>query len=329
MSENKPVQLGLCCLNTTLKKQKPPVYASRKIIVRVVKEKGIEELKRRILLNLEDLLKMIQWNEDNGIKVFRLSSELFPHKTNPKIDSYDLDFAKEHLQKVGELAKSYNQRLTFHPGQFNVLATLNKNALKMTLNDLIYHSQVLDMMGLGKDSVMVIHGGGIYGDKESAIQRWSDNYKNLPPSVKKRLVLENCEKCYSIEDCLKINEEKLRSIGLSKQKITYIYNVSEFFINNQNQFNFHNMSEQDIRKKLISIKGIGPWTIDMFMMFTIFKLDVLPLGDLGIKKAFKELFNLDKLPSDKFMTVSSEKWRPYRTIACCYLWMIVDDGDVW
>ena len=206
MSENKPVQLGLCCLNTTLKKQKPPVYASRKIIVRVVKEKGIEELKRRILLNLEDLLKMIQWNEDNGIKVFRLSSELFPHKTNPKIDSYDLDFAKEHLQKVGELAKSYNQRLTFHPGQFNVLATLNRNALKMTLNDLMYHSQVLDMMGLGKDSVMVIHGGGIYGNKESAIQRWSDNYKNLPPSVKKRLVLENCEKCYSIEDCLKINE---------------------------------------------------------------------------------------------------------------------------
>ena len=73
------------------------------------------------------------------------------HKTNPKIESYDLDFAKEHLQKVGELAKSYNQRLTFHPGQFNVLATLNKSALKMTLNDLMYHSQVLDMMGLGKD----------------------------------------------------------------------------------------------------------------------------------------------------------------------------------
>jgi len=131
------------------------------------------------------------------------------------------------------------------------------------------------------------------------------------------------------KDCLKLNEQKLRSIGLSKQKINYIYNVSEFFINNQNRFDFHNMSEQEIRKNLISIKGIGPWTIDMFMMFTIFKLDVLPVGDLGIKKAFKELFNLDELPSDKFMAVSSEKWRPYRTIACCYLWMIVDDGDVW
>ena len=75
-SLNKPVQLGLCCMNTTLKEQKPPVYASRKIIVRIIDQKGIEELKRRVILNLEDLLKMLDWNEQNGIKVFRLSSEL-------------------------------------------------------------------------------------------------------------------------------------------------------------------------------------------------------------------------------------------------------------
>ena len=85
MSCEKPIQLGLCCMNTTLKKQKPPVYASRKIIVRIIDERGIEELKRRVLANLEDLLKMLQWNEENGIRVFRLSSEIFPHKTNPKV----------------------------------------------------------------------------------------------------------------------------------------------------------------------------------------------------------------------------------------------------
>ena len=66
MSQNKPVQLGLCCMNTTFKKQKPPVYASRRIIVRIVNEKGIEELKTRIIKNLEDLLLMIDWNEKNG-----------------------------------------------------------------------------------------------------------------------------------------------------------------------------------------------------------------------------------------------------------------------
>ena len=74
MSKNKPVQLGLCCMNTTLKKQKPAIYASRRIIVRTIEKLGIEELKKKILLNLQDLLKMIEWNEMNGIKVFRLSS---------------------------------------------------------------------------------------------------------------------------------------------------------------------------------------------------------------------------------------------------------------
>ena len=79
---NRPVQLGLCCLNITLKAEKPPIYPSRKIIMRIIKERGMDELKRRITDNLKDLIKMIHWNEKNGIKVFRLSSELFMHKTN-------------------------------------------------------------------------------------------------------------------------------------------------------------------------------------------------------------------------------------------------------
>ncbi|MBV20193.1 MAG: hypothetical protein CL870_03740 [Cytophagia bacterium] len=67
----------------------------------------------------------------------------------------------------------------------------------------------------------------------------------------------------------------------------------------------------------------------MFLMFTVLNMNILPVGDLGIKKAFKELYNLNKLPSDHFMIKKSKKWEPYRTIACCYLWTIVDDGDVW
>ena len=67
----------------------------------------------------------------------------------------------------------------------------------------------------------------------------------------------------------------------------------------------------------------------MFMMFTLCKTDILPIGDLGIKKAFKDLYNLKELPSESFMKEISLPWQPYRTIACCYLWMIVDDGDVW
>ena len=207
MSHNLPVQLGLCCMNTTLKKNKPPVYCSRRMIMRTIKEKGIDVLKEKIIKNLEDLLIMIQWNEDNGIKVFRLSSELFVHKTNPRVEDYTFDFAIPLLKKIGALARSYNQRLTFHPGQFNVLASINPKALEHTINDLEYHADVLDLLGMDKHSVMVIHGGGTYGDIEATKQRWCENYKKLPDKIKRRLVLENCERNFSIVDCLDVSKK--------------------------------------------------------------------------------------------------------------------------
>ena len=207
MSCERPIQLGLCCMNTTLKKQKPPVYASRKIIVRIIDERGIEELKKRVLANLDDLLKMLQWNEENGIRVFRLSSEMFPHKTNPKVPDYTYDFALEHLKKIGDYAKEKGHRLTFHPGQYNVLGSPNPKAVKQSIADLNYHAEVLDILGCDMNSVMVIHGGGVYGDKSGAKERWIKTYRELPENIKRRLVLENCERSYSIKDCLEISEQ--------------------------------------------------------------------------------------------------------------------------
>ena len=205
MSVERPVQLGLCCMNITLKKKPVPVYAARRIIVRMIDKLGIEELKRRILQNLKDLLVMLEWNENNGIRVFRLSSEMFQHKNNPRVPDYDYDFAIPLLQQIGKYARDKGHRLTFHPGQFNNLGSPNPKVVKQTFKDLEYHADVLDIMGMGQDSVMVIHGGGVYGDKPGAINRWISNYHKLPEKVRRRLVLENCEKSYSILDCLKIS----------------------------------------------------------------------------------------------------------------------------
>ena len=205
MSINKSIQLGLCCQNVTLKNQKLPVYSSRKIILRIIKERGLEELKKRIILNLKDLQKMLEWNEENGIKVFRLSSELFMHKTNPRAPEYDYDFAKSLLSEIGNYANKHNHRLTFHPGQYNVLASPNTKYVKQTIKDLEYHADVLNLMNMGKDSIMVIHGGGIYDNKNDTLDRWCERYHKLPEKIKSRLVLENCEKNFSIEDCLYVS----------------------------------------------------------------------------------------------------------------------------
>tara|TARA_Y100000816_G_C26105876_1_gene587687 strand:+ start:592 stop:1575 length:984 start_codon:yes stop_codon:yes gene_type:complete len=207
MSISKPIQLGLCCLNSELRAQKPPVFASRKVIIRTIKEKSIDVLKEKILQNLKDTLTMLDWNEKHGIKVLRLSSELFPHKSNPKVEDYTFDFALDLLKQIGEKARTLNHRITFHPGQYNVVGTPNEKAFLQTCNDLKYHADVLDLMGMGVDSVMVVHGGGVYGDKEATIKRWCEQYKKLPENVQARLVLENCERCFSIEDCLRVSKE--------------------------------------------------------------------------------------------------------------------------
>ena len=207
MSQNLPVQLGLCCLNTQLRAQKPTVFASRKMIIRSIEEQGIEVLQLKIIQNLRDVITMMHWNEKNGIKVFRLSSELFPHKSNPKVQNYTFTFAESLLKEIGELAKKYNQRLTFHPGQYNVVGTPSKATFEQTCCDLKYHADVLDRCYLDDmNPVMVVHGGGIYGDKQATLQRWCHQYTLLPENVKKYLVLENCEKCFSIEDCLWVSE---------------------------------------------------------------------------------------------------------------------------
>ena len=207
MSINKKIQLGLCCLNTTLRDRNPPIYSSRRVILKTIETKGIDVLKDKIIQNLKDTLDLMHWNEKNGIKVFRLSSELFAHKSNTKAPDYSFDFALDLLKEIGELSTRYNQRLTFHPGQYNVLASPNEKAYQHTICDLDYHATVLDFMGLDNNSVMVVHGGGMYGDKELTKQRWCDQYQQLPENVKKYLVLENCEKCFSIKDCLEITEK--------------------------------------------------------------------------------------------------------------------------
>lgn len=207
MSENKKIQLGLCCLNIELREKKPTIFSSRRVTLKTLEEKGVDNLKNKIINNLKDVLKMIKWNEENGIKVFRLSSEIFPHYSNKKAESYTLDFALDLLKEIGKKSKELNQRLTFHPGPYNCLGSPHIDVIEHTIRDLKYHADILDIMELDQNSVMVIHGGGIYKDKNKTIERWCENYEKMPYNIKQRLVLENCEKNFSIEDCLKVSEK--------------------------------------------------------------------------------------------------------------------------
>lgn len=202
------IQLGLCCINTILRSKDPPIFTSRKATLKTVKKNGVKYLQKLAMQNCEDLLKIIEWNSQNGIRVLRISSELFPHITNKKIEkNYTLNFATKILQKIGNLARNYKQRLTFHPSQFNIVAAKDKDIFENTKLDLKYHADVLDCMGCDNDSIIIVHGGGLYGNKQEAIERWIYNFNLLSSNVQKRLVIENCEKCFSITDCLYISDK--------------------------------------------------------------------------------------------------------------------------
>ena len=114
------------------------------------------------------------------------------------------------------------------------------------------------------------------------------------------------------------------------QRVNYIINLAEYFEKNSlQQKDFDRMTDQEVRKELLQIKGIGPWTVDMFLIFTLNRMDVMPHTDLGIKKAFKIMFNLDKLPSKNEMETYSIIWKPYRSLACWYLWRLDENAFAW
>lgn len=204
--EREPiVQLGLCCINTELRKQ--DIFCSRTLISRCYTKEKADALVKK---NLTDLTTMIEWNSANGIGLFRLSSDMFPRITDehvPDNDKVKVSDYKNLLAKAGEAANTTKQRITMHPGQYNQIGAKEQRVFEKTVEDLSVHCEILDYMGMDNQAILTIHGGGVYGDKESTIRRWIDQFSDLPTRVRNRIAIENCERQYNIEDCLEIADE--------------------------------------------------------------------------------------------------------------------------
>jgi UV DNA damage endonuclease len=174
-------------------------------------EKGIPYASELGIQNCRDLVEVIKWNHQNGINFFRMSSDLFPWASEYPLSSLP------HYNRIcnlmagaGNLAKKYNQRITSHPGPFNVLVSPREHVVKNTIRDLSIHGEVFDMMGLSRTpyNKLNIHCNGVYGDKISAMDRFCKNFERLPESVQTRLTVENDDKAsmYSVKDLMYIHE---------------------------------------------------------------------------------------------------------------------------
>lgn len=202
------VRLGYACISIPLREKN--VYTGRTLTLKTLAAKGVEEAKRLALLNIDDLMKIIIYNEERGLRFYRMTSNICPHWGNPLAsEQYNIDFAREALAKAGKLVREFGHRITMHPGQFAQLGSPRENVVEQTFKDLTLHADILTAMGLKPEmgSVLIIHGGGTFGDKAATLARWEENFKRLPPRVQKFISLENDEWQYSVLDLLPLCEK--------------------------------------------------------------------------------------------------------------------------
>jgi DNA-3-methyladenine glycosylase II len=129
----------------------------------------------------------------------------------------------------------------------------------------------------------------------------------------------------SPQGILKLSEQQMRSAGLSKQKLSYIRSLAELTQSGELDFSrLPDMPDDEVITHLTEVKGVGIWTAQMFLMFSLRRLDVLPTGDFGIQTAIRKHYRKRKMPKPKEMEKIAKPWVPYRTVACWYLWKSLD-----
>ena len=158
--------------------------------------------------NLEALDKILDYNIQNGIKLFRISSDIIPFGSHPVNTVKWWEIFNDKLNEIGRKAITNGIRLSMHPGQYTVLNSPDEAVVERAVEDLRYHARFLDEMGLGKEHKIILHIGDIYGDKTAAAKRFIQQYHYLDVNIRQRLVIENDDRQYAISDVLSIGESE-------------------------------------------------------------------------------------------------------------------------
>jgi len=188
-----PYRLGYACINATLRK-KHKIRMNRRAIKATYESKGLPHIGSLVQQNLEDMYKVLQWNVENKIRVFRLSSDITPWGS--EYEFTDLPNATEVMalfKKCGQFALDNGIRLSFHPGQFCVLASPKEKVILNAISDLELHGRLMDAFQQPRNHLakINIHLGGAYGDKAKAAAQFNKNFHRLSDAVKTRLTIEN------------------------------------------------------------------------------------------------------------------------------------------
>jgi UV DNA damage endonuclease len=191
------MRIGYPCINTTI-----GCKAGRTFRLKSYSE---ERLIATVQNNLDCLARILEFNDQNNLLFFHITSDLVPFASHPVCRfNWQKHFGAQLLQ-IGRTITRHRMRISMHPDQFIVINSPSEEVMENSIRELAYHAEVLDLMGLDSSAKIQIHVGGVYGDRAQSMARFIRRYAALNDTIKRRLVVENDDRSYALADCLKVS----------------------------------------------------------------------------------------------------------------------------
>ncbi|MFD2923377.1 UV DNA damage repair endonuclease UvsE [Halobacillus naozhouensis] len=202
------IRFGYVAMATSLYDASPSKTMTFSRYKQLGEEQRDKQLKKITKANLEHTKRALHYNIAHQIHLYRLSSSIVPLATHEEVNWDYLTPFQQEYKEIGQLVKKYQMRTSFHPNQFTLFTSDKEHVTTNAVKDMEYHYNLLEAMGLENESHINLHVGGAYGDKPSAIKRFHENLKQLPPRIKEQMTLENDDKTYTTSETLAICEKE-------------------------------------------------------------------------------------------------------------------------
>lgn len=165
------------------------------------KQKDYKKLSQVLVSNLENLIKILHYNEKNNVHFYRMTSNLIPLATHKEVTFDYLDKYQNYYQKIGNIIESNQMRVDVHPGQYCIINSTKREVVEASIDILKYHYNLLDAMNI-KDKIIIVHVGSSTFGKKKSLTRFINSFKSLPKYLQECIAIENDDKVFNIEDCL-------------------------------------------------------------------------------------------------------------------------------
>jgi len=193
------MKMGYPCINTTIGCRSNRTFR--------LKSYSEERLKETVENNLACLTKILHFNVRHNLLFFRITSDLVPFASHPVCRLNWQEYFEAPFKSIGEVIQNNSIRVSMHPDPFIVINSVDRNVFENSVRELAYHAHVLDSMELDTTAKVQIHIGGVYGSKEKSMKRFVERFEKLDAIISRRLVIENDDRRYSLDNCLQVSEE--------------------------------------------------------------------------------------------------------------------------